>query len=257
MYDLVQLERELAGTVFAGKVTFAPVTGSTNADAMAAAKAGAAHGAVFLAGEQTAGRGRSDHQWASAMDAGIYLSVVLRLRIPTLRLTLLPLVAGLATAGAIRAAAALDADLRWPNDVLIGPRKVAGILVESQGGGEGFAVVGIGINVHQREFPAGLATSATSLDLETGRPVSRHAVLVALLHALEDEALALENEDAAKTIPERVARASTWIRGRRVQVHGPQACSGVTNGLDGYGFLRVETDGGPVTVQTGGLRAKE
>jgi BirA family biotin operon repressor/biotin-[acetyl-CoA-carboxylase] ligase len=256
MYDLARLNAELAGTAFAGKVSYARVTGSTNADAVAAAKAGAAHGAVYLADEQTSGRGRSDHEWASAAGAGIYVSAVQRLQIPAARLLLLPLAAGLAAAEAMRAAAGIAADLRWPNDVLIGPRKVAGILVESQSGGEGFAVVGIGINVHQREFSARLATPATSLDLEAGRRVSRQAVLVALLRALERETQALADEDEARKIPGRVERASTWVRGRSVEVHGPQACSGVTAGLDGNGFLCVETAAGVVVVQTGGLREK-
>jgi len=132
-------------------------------------------------------------------------------------------------------------------------------------------VVGIGINVHQRGFPPGLATPATSLDLEAGVPsdtssslggkagrrISRQTLLVALLKSLEREASALAVEAAAQEIPARVERASTWVRGRNVEVHGPQACTGVTAGLDEHGFLRVETRSGLVTIQTGGLREKE
>jgi BirA family biotin operon repressor/biotin-[acetyl-CoA-carboxylase] ligase len=118
------------------------------------------------------------------------------------------------------------------------------------------AVVGVGINVHQRAFPPDLATPATSLDMESGRRISRQALLVALLESLEREALALENPDAAKEIVARVEKASTWMRGRKVEVHGPQPCTGVTAGLDENGFLRVTTEAGLVTVQTGGLRDK-
>ena len=143
-----------------------------------------------------------------------------------------------------------------PTICLLDPRKTGGILVESQseGSAAAFAVIGIGINVHQREFPPHLATPATSLDLEAGRRISRPDLLIALLKSLEREALTLADPAPATTIPDRVERASTWIRGRRVKVHGPQACTGVTAGLDQYGFLRVETAEGLVTVQTGGLR---
>ena len=183
--------------------------------------------------------------------------MLLRPGIPAVRLPLLPLAAGLAAADAIRSVARVTIDLRWPNDLLIGPRKVGGILVESKnsGGQVDFAIVGIGINVHQRTFAADLSTAATSLDLECGRQISRQPLLVSLLKSLQREALGLADLAAGVTIPARVERASTWIRGRRVEVHGPQACTGVTAGLDERGFLLVRTEAGLVTVQTGGIRA--
>ena len=259
MYDLAALEAALTGTVFAGKLHFSAVTGSTNADALTAARSGAPSGSVYLDDEQRAGRGRADHAWQSAAGEGLYVSVLLRPPIPAARLPLLPLAAGLAAAEAIRAVTGLTADLRWPNDVLLGPRKAVGILVESkiENGVAAFAVAGIGINVHQRAFAPGLVTPATSLDLEAKRRVSRQDLLVALLKSLEREAQGLANPAAGVTIPERVAQASTWIRGRRVEVHGPQACTGVTAGLDANGFLLVRTADGLVTVQTGGIRALE
>jgi len=257
MFDLTSLDAALTGTIFAGKLHFAAVTDSTNTDALEAARAGAPDGAVYFADEQLAGRGRGDHKWQSAAGQGLYVSVLLRPAISAGRLAMLPLAVGLAAAGAIREAAGVTVDLRWPNDLLIGPKKVGGILVEAktEGAGVGFAVVGVGINVHQREFDPGLATPGTSLDLETGRRVSRGALLVALLKGLEREVDALAEVGALETILRRVERASTWIAGRRVEVHGPQACVGVTEGLDGNGFLQVRTDAGLVTVQTGGLRA--
>jgi BirA family biotin operon repressor/biotin-[acetyl-CoA-carboxylase] ligase len=301
VYDLAQLEAALAGTLFAGKLHFSRTTGSTNADALAAASLAAPHGSVYFADEQTTGRGRSDHGWHSAAGEGLYVSVLLRPQISAARLPLLPLAAGLAAAEAIRAVSGLTADLRWPNDLLIstprtrtypwgprlstprtktspwgprlGPRKAGGILVEARNDSKRLlhAVVGIGVNVHQRSFPSDLATPATSLDLETGAPSdrssslgwksrrtnSRQALLVALLKSLQREACALSDPAVATTIPSRVERASTWVRGRNVEVHGPQACTGVTAGLDENGFLRVKTANGFVTVQTGGLRAKK
>ena len=285
MFDLAGLEAELASTVFAGKLHFSRVTGSTNADAIAAVRAGAPHGSVYFTDEQTSGRGRGDHGWISSAGEGLYLSILLRPQFPAARLPLLPLAAGLAAAQAIRSVSCLLIDLRWPNDLLIGPRKAGGILVQSQSDGPAiaFAVIGIGINVHQRVFPPGLATPATSLDLEAGVPsdrvprsnpsllgwndrpswlgweagrrISRQTLLAALLKSLERETSALNDPVAAAAIPARVEQASTWARGRSVLVHGPQPCQGVTAGLDEHGFLRVATADGLVTVQTGGLRA--
>ena len=264
MFDLAALESELAGTVFAGKLHYTPTTASTNSDALAAARSAAPHGSVYLSDEQLAGRGRGDHSWISAAGEGLYVSVLLRPQFPAARLPFLPLAAGLAAADAIRAVSGLAVDLRWPNDLLIGPRKTGGILVEARIHSKGlpnavvpYAVVGIGINVHQRAFPPDLATPATSLDLEANRHIARQDLLLALLKSLQQEALALANPDAANEVIARVEKASTWMRGRRVEVHGPQACSGVTAGLDENGFLRVATAEGLVTVQTGGLRAEK
>jgi BirA family biotin operon repressor/biotin-[acetyl-CoA-carboxylase] ligase len=277
VFDLAALEAALAGTVFAGKLHLSPVTDSTNTDALEAARGGAAHGSVYLADEQLAGRGRGDHEWRSPAGDGLYVSALLRPPMPARRLPLLPLAAGLAAADAIRTASGLKIDLRWPNDLLIGQRKVGGILVESKtvAGKVAFAVVGIGINVHQRGFaaelppqrqgggPLGIAgdpgfyTAATSLDLEAGRYIHRQDLLVSLLKSLEREARELLDPAAAKAIPRRVEEASTWVRGRQVEVHGPQACAGVTVGLDERGFLLVRTSAGLVTVRTGGIRAAE
>ena len=259
MYNLAELEVELAGTIFAGKLHFSPVTRSTNTDAMVAARNGAAHGTVFFADEQTAGRGRSDHSWHSAAGEGLYVSIVLRLQLPMERMALLPLAVGLAAAEAVENVSGLKVDLRWPNDLLMGRRKAGGILVEAstQAGGTAFAVVGIGINVHQKAFDPALDTPATSLDIETGCSVSRQKLLVALLKSLEREAHALEAATSAQLIPSRVEDLSTWLRGRRVHVHGPEACTGVTSGLDENGFLQVDTHAGRVIVRTGGIRAAE
>ena len=261
MYDLSALETLLAGSIYAGRLHYAPVTGSTNTDALAAARSGAPHGSVYFADEQTAGRGRGGHAWASAPAQGVYVSVLLRPSLPASLLPLVPLVAGLAAAEAIRLASGLAVDLRWPNDLLVSERKAGGILAETQTESSAgisvlsYAVIGIGINVHQGSFDPGLATPATSLDLETGRYISRQELLVALLESLERETQALLDPASAKAIPARVEQASTWVRGRRVEVHGPQACSGVTEGLDGSGFLLVRTGEGLVRVQTGGIRA--
>ena len=262
MFDLAALESStefgLAGTVFAGKLHYSAVTGSTNSDAIDAARNGAPHGSVYFADEQSSGRGRGNHGWQSAAGQGLYVSTLLRPGIAAARLPWLPLIAGLAAADAIETAAGLHVDLRWPNDLLIGPRKAGGILVEahSEGASVTYAVVGIGINVHQQRFEPGLSTPATSLDVEAGYRISRQALLIALLKSLERETLTLADEHAPDSIRTRIAQHSTWISGRNVEIHGPQTCNGVTAGLDEHGFLLVETDAGIVRIQTGGIRQK-
>ena len=259
MFNLATLDAALADTLYAGKLHFFSATQSTNTDAVEAARGAAPHGSVFFADEQLAGRGRGTHAWHSAAGQGLYVSVLLRPSIPAGRLPMLALAAGLAAASAIARTAGLAVDIRWPNDLLIGPRKTGGILVESKIESDkvAFAVVGIGINVHHRAFPTDLSTPATSLDLASGQIVSRESLLIALLQSLAEEILALQSPAASEVIPQRLQQASSWISGRRVQVHGPQACTGMTAGLDENGFLRVRTAAGLVTVQTGGLRAAE
>lgn len=259
MFDLPALQAALIGSIFADKLHFTPVTDSTNSDALVAARAGAPHGSVYFADAQRAGRGRGDHDWHSAAGQGLYVSVLLRPAIPASRLALLPLASGLAAAHAIREVTGLAVDLRWPNDLLLGSRKVGGILVEARTEASlvAFAVVGIGINVHQRQFDPALSTPATSLDLEAGGYFGRGPLLARLLKSLERETLALAEPAAGESIPRRVEQASSWVLGKPVQVHGPQQCTGVTAGLDENGFLNVRTPQGLITIQTGGIRATE
>jgi BirA family transcriptional regulator, biotin operon repressor / biotin---[acetyl-CoA-carboxylase] ligase len=257
VYDVAALESAFAHSIYAGKFHYTAVTGSTNTDALAAARQGAPHGSVFFTDEQTAGRGRGDHGWQSAAGQGLYVSVILRPSIAVEHMPLIPLAAGLAAAQAVGITAGREVDLRWPNDLLIGDRKTGGILVESktEGGAPSFAVVGIGINVHQRSFDPDLSTPATSLDLESGRTINRQVLLISLLESLQHETWALQDTGLRAAITTRVAFMSSWISNRRVEVHGPQACVGTTAGLDERGFLLVRTDQGMVTVQTGGIRA--
>ena len=131
MFDLAALDRELAGTMYAGKLHFSPMTGSTNTDALAAARGGSPHGSVFFADEQRAGRGRGDHAWHSAAGEGLYVSVLLR-PAPGCTTASVPARCGTRRGKAIRVTTGLTVDLRWPNDLLLGPRKAGGILVEAQ-----------------------------------------------------------------------------------------------------------------------------
>ena len=259
--DAKAIETALAGTPFAKGLHHFRTIDSTNTHALEQARQGAPHGYFYVADEQTAGRGRSDHEWHSAASQGLYLSVLLRPKLDPADLIWLPLLTGLAAHKAIHEVTALNPDLRWPNDLLIESRKVGGILVEAQveaqtdSGQTTAAVIGIGINLHQQRFPSGMSTEPTSLDLETGRYINRQQLLIALLLPLNTELAAMQSKSAVASIPARIAAISTWVQGRRVEVHGPQACAGVTAGLDERGFLRVRTANGLVTVTTGGVRA--
>jgi BirA family biotin operon repressor/biotin-[acetyl-CoA-carboxylase] ligase len=254
------IEAALAGTPFAGHMHHFPSIGSTNTHALEQARNGAPHGSFYVADEQTAGRGRGGHQWQSNAGDGLYLSLLLRPKMAPPDLIWIPLLAGLAAHQAIKETTGLTADLRWPNDLLIGPRKTGGILVESQlnAGLVGAVVIGIGINLHQQSFSPGLASPATSLDLELARRTeiitSRQRLLIGLLTALHAEFANLASESARSNIPARIAAISTWVEGRRVHVHGPQECTGITAGLDANGFLNVRTESGLVRITTGGLR---
>jgi BirA family biotin operon repressor/biotin-[acetyl-CoA-carboxylase] ligase len=252
----IAIDAALAGTPFHGRMHSFRTIDSTNTYGLEQARLGAPHGSFYVADEQTAGRGRSDHSWHSSAGEGLYLSVLLRPDIAVADLIWLPLLAGLAAHRAIHEVTALNADLRWPNDLLIENRKTGGVLVEAHAEADraAAAVIGIGINLHQQRFPSGLATEPTSLDLETGRVTSRQQLLIALLQSLHVEVAALGSDAARSAIPSRIAAISSWVQGRRVEVHGPQPCIGITDGLDARGFLRVRTATGLVTVTTGGLR---
>jgi hypothetical protein len=158
-YDLPALDVALAGTPFAGNIRYFPSIHSTNVLAMREADEGAPEGMVYLADEQTAGRGRGAHGWHSARGAGLYVSVLLRPRVAPADILWLSLAAGLAVRNAVRQVTSLEADIRWPNDLLLGRKKFCGILTElnAEVTRVRHAVVGIGVNVHQESFPSELA----------------------------------------------------------------------------------------------------
>src|ERR1700760_4308024 len=154
-FNISELDHSLAETPFAGKLHFFPSIHSTNTHAMQEAERGALHGSVYFADEQTAGRGRGAHQWSSPPGSGLYVSALLRPAIPPADVLWLSLAAGLAVRDAVLKVTSLACDLRWPNDLLLGPRKFCGILTELNAEVTRIRhlVVGIGINVHQESFP--------------------------------------------------------------------------------------------------------
>lgn len=259
-FDLAALDAEIAGTAFAGVVRHFASVVSTNLLALEAAQAGARAG-VWVADEQTAGRGRGGHGWHSAAGDGLYVSALVAPPLPMTMALWLSLATGMAAQAAIRKVTGMVVDIRWPNDLLLNRRKCGGILVETAVDGAmlRYAVIGIGINVNHAGFPAELEALATSLRMESRREISREALLSALLRALDEEIALLMQEHRGEItgagLLERFTEASSWVRGKRVRVEEGGGYTGVTNGLDGRGFLLVDGDDGVMhTVLSGGVR---
>lgn len=244
-----QLTRLLPGR----RVQCFPVVSSTMTVAARAASEGAAHGSLFIAGEQTAGVGRFGRFWHSEPDAGIYLTIVMRLDLPAHSLAVVTLALGLAAAEAIRDETGIHPDLRWPNDVLIGERKVAGILAQLT---DACLLAGIGINVNHTLFPDGLSHEATSLRIAAGGRPFPLEPLIAALAACVDRKCTMLVEQGPPAVIEEFTKVSTYARNCRVSFEshlGPDR--GVTAGLDANGFLLVRRDSGEVvTVIAGGVR---
>jgi BirA family transcriptional regulator, biotin operon repressor / biotin---[acetyl-CoA-carboxylase] ligase len=266
-FDLAGVASALTGTPFAGQMRHLRSIGSTNVLALEAAQAGSPHGCVWVADEQTAGRGRGGHEWHSTAGDGLYVSVLLRPRIALLDALWLSLATGLAVQAAIVTVTKLVADIRWPNDLLLSGRKCGGVLVEtsivaSQTDAPPmlrYAVIGVGINVNHESFPAELVDTATSLLRESGKTWPREEVLVEFLRALQRETDQLEAElrgaSSGPGLLERFAAASSWVRGKQVRVDEGGGYTGVTDGLDARGFLRVAGHDGVLhTVLSGGVR---
>jgi BirA family transcriptional regulator, biotin operon repressor / biotin---[acetyl-CoA-carboxylase] ligase len=234
--------------------------GSTNAAAMEAAAGGAPEGSVFVAEEQTAGRGRGANRWHSTRSAGIYCSVILRPNLPPSDALILSLAAGLAVHSAIREMDShVDPDLKWPNDLLLDGKKFCGILTEmnAEATRVRHVVIGIGINVNQQKFPEDLRDSATSLRLASGKEWSRVELAAALLKSLDREYRELvDGPNARESIVRRFAEHSSSVRGRKVHIEENGGFDGVTEGLDERGFLQVRTARGVRTVLSGTVRTR-
>lgn len=254
------LQPLLRGTIFDGNIHHYFKIGSTNTAAMAAAAQGAPQGSIFLAEEQTAGRGRGSNSWISQRSTGIYCSVILRPPLPPSDILVLSLAAGLAVQAAIQQVDSnVTPDLKWPNDLLIEGKKVCGILTEmnSEATQVRYIVVGVGINVNQASFPPELG--ATSLRLVTGSEWSRVEVAAALLKSLDREYRSLlENPDAMQSITRRFVERSSWAYGKKVRIEESfSALEGTTAGLDARGFLQLKTAHGVQTVLSGTVRERK
>ncbi len=249
----------IRGTIFEAQIHHFYKIGSTNTAAMAAAAEGAPEGSVFLAEEQTAGRGRGAHNWESSRSAGIYCSVVLRPALAPSEVLVMALAGALAVRSATEQVdSRVSPDLKWPNDLLIAGRKVCGILTEmnAEATRVRHIVMGIGINVNHASFPKELENEAISLRMVTGSEWSRVELAAALLKSLDREYRQLiEQKDASQSILRRFAEQSSWIQGKQVRIEeNGSKIEGVTAGLDDRGFLQVRTSHGVQTILSGTVR---
>jgi BirA family biotin operon repressor/biotin-[acetyl-CoA-carboxylase] ligase len=252
------LQARLGTSTLIGEIIVLAETSSTNDRAIDFARRGGAHGTVILAESQTAGRGRFGRRWESTPHAGIWCSLLLR---PSFSPGIWPRLttwAALGVAGAMEESFGVSVGIKWPNDVLVRERKVAGILIET---GEDemqrrFAVVGIGINANQTsgDFPSKLGDYAGSIRQLLGRPIDRAALAVALFRALE-RCLPMVEHDYAALVAEASRRSTLLGRWVRVSVGGEQR-EGMAEELDGEGRLvlrewagtRRTLDGGEVSI---------
>lgn len=237
-------------------------TGSSNTDCAARARAGAPEGLVLAAEEQTAGRGRLDRTWLSPPRAALTFSVLLRpVGVPPVRRGWLPLLVGVAAATAVRQVSGLDVRLKWPNDLLLGPHKLAGILAEQSGGA---VIAGIGVNVSatRGELPAtgAAALPATSLLLEGAASLDRERLLREILAQIERWYQAWRDTQIPGDPQASGLRAaylglcSTVGRDVRADLPSGTVIRGTAAGIDTDGRLIVRTPDGEVAVSAGDVR---
>jgi BirA family biotin operon repressor/biotin-[acetyl-CoA-carboxylase] ligase len=247
-------QRLLAGGGSLGRPMYLlATTTSTNDEAKRAARQGAPHGATWVAEMQTAGRGRQGRAWVSAPGEGLLASVLLRDELVPSRLPQTALVAGLAVRDAVaRAAPEARVTMKWPNDVLVGPKKIAGILVEAitVGSRVDAVVVGIGVNVHTRVFPAEVEGRATSVALvASGQgPPDRASLLADLLTTLDRDLVVVASRGLG--LLRARLEAADALRGRRVR--SDSGDEGVASGIDDEGRLLVRGEDGAVRAWIAG-----
>jgi BirA family biotin operon repressor/biotin-[acetyl-CoA-carboxylase] ligase len=223
---------------------------STNTELARLASEGAEEGVSIVADEQTAGRGRLQRAWSSPKGAGLYFSILLR---PTFAQDFWPLItfmAALAVGDALHEAAGVQTDIKWPNDLLSGERKICGILAEAIDSPLGRSVIlGIGINLTQRAFPEELVDVATSVAEASGRQPDREIILAALLRALSRWYSLLHEPAGREKIVAAWTSRSSYAKGRLVQVsNGDEVWQGTTCGIEDDGALRLDTATGEVKL---------
>src|SRR5450432_29402 len=242
--DVALLRCELVDTGLWREVRVVDQTGSTNADVGALARSGEPTGLVLVAEHQAAGRGRLDRVWTAPPRSGLSFSVLLRpVGVPVSAWSLLPLLVGVSVASAVRAVAGVEVGLKWPNDLLIGERKLGGILaerVESTGGAVVVVVVGLNIGLRERELPV---PTATSLVLAGAGNIDRTAILSAILRVLADEYarwLAAAG-DGVRLLGLYRELCVTLGRDVRVELAGAQTIEGRAVDVEPDGSLIVES----------------
>jgi BirA family biotin operon repressor/biotin-[acetyl-CoA-carboxylase] ligase len=237
---------------FAHRILWYEDVSSTNDIASRLAEHGAEEGAVIIADAQSAGRGRQGRTWASPAGAGLYMSILLRPASGAL--ALLTIAAGVAVAEAIEAATGLRPTLKWPNDVYLSNRKVAGLLAEANAPTDQdvqYVILGIGINIAPAAYPVDVAARATSLEAELGREVDRGLLLTECLAALAERYADLRTGRGDGVMGGWRRRAAPLLgRTVRWETDGVSR-EGVAEDIDESGALIVRTSAGPVRVIAG------
>ncbi len=240
-----KLKKSLAGKFFGHKIYYFSETGSTNDEAFSLGLDGAPEGTVVIADSQNKGKGRMQRVWHSPSGANIYTSVILKPQIPLSKASQIPITAGVTVAEIINYYCPDKARLKWPNDVLIGEKKICGILtqVKMKANAIDFIVLGIGINVNlsREQFPQDIKKIATSLAIETGYKISRLELIISLYENLVKCYKQLQQEGFGQ-IKEKWLSLTPMI-GRRVQVmFKDEMIEGKAAGLDEDGSLILFTD---------------
>jgi len=246
------LQKGLGTRAFGSKIFAFETIDSTNNCAKAVAGCGADEGTVVIAEHQTNGRGRHGRVWQSIPNENLMFSVVLRPNLSPEALNLLPLYVAVAVSDAIQGLTGIRPECKWPNDLLINGKKVAGILIEGsfkQTSME-FVVVGVGINVNQLRFPAELESTATSLRLETGREIERIPLFREILRSMEKTYRRSSSTGFRSVIPQWLASCRMVNRTISISEQGA-VFSGTVKGLSPEGGLVLQTDGTERTVFAG------
>jgi BirA family biotin operon repressor/biotin-[acetyl-CoA-carboxylase] ligase len=227
---------------------YRPSTGSTNDDAKVAARNGCPDLTVFVTGQQTAGRGRFDRRWLSTQASSLLFSILLRRRAPPVLLTA---ACAVAVVDGLRDQTGLDAQIKWPNDVMVGPRKLCGILTEIiVHEAAPVAIVGVGINVNLNPSEAGLPSTATSISEELGREVPRWGLLERIVHRLAGTLGTSDGSGGGFLGTSLMWRWEQllWRRRQTVRIdQGGLIAEGVVLGLTPTGALRVRSANGETT----------
>ena len=209
------------------------------------AEQGAPEGVAILAREQTRGRGRQGRAWVSTAGDGLYLSVILRPPVEPTKAMMITLAAAVAVAEALAVDYAVAVDIKWPNDVHARGKKISGILIESaiEKSKLDYAVLGVGVNLGQRDFAGELREVATSLIIESGRRITPDEMALPLLARLESwYRIALQQP---ASVIARWQELSSYAEGCAVRVeNGDRTIEGVTRGLAANGALIIETASG-------------
>lgn len=227
---------------------------STNTELARLAADGVSEGLCVVAEEQTAGRGRLQRSWSSPKGAGLYFSILLKPVIPLLSWPLITFVAALAVGDALLDAFKLQTDIKWPNDLLAGERKICGILSETIETSEGrAAVIGIGINLTAGAYPAELKGVATSVSEETRQPADKELLLSSLQKALARWYATLQTDNGDQEILQTWISRSPYANGKVIEVrNGDESFQGITRGLELDGALRVETQNEGIRIVRAG-----